>query len=146
MPQQWKTDIMVLQKNKSRTECGNYRGILLVAHAGKILLKIVARRLSEYSERVGVLPEELEWFPTEPFYHRYDVCDSSVTGVFYHRYDVCDSSVTDVGAEEMNFVVVCFIDLTKAYDSIDRTLLWTLLTRFGVSQEKNDLDYSSIPL
>ena len=21
-----------------------------------------------------------EWFPTEPFYHRYDVCDSSVTG------------------------------------------------------------------
>ena len=21
-----------------------------------------------------------EWFPTEPFYHRYDVCDSLVTG------------------------------------------------------------------
>ena len=27
---------------------------------------------------------------------------------------------------------VCFIDLTKAYDSFNRTLLWTVLTRFGV--------------
>ena len=27
---------------------------------------------------------------------------------------------------------VCFIDLTKAYHSVDRTLLWTVLARFGV--------------
>ena len=34
--QQWKcTIIMVLHKKKNRTECGNYRGISLVAHAGK---------------------------------------------------------------------------------------------------------------
>ena len=29
---------------------------------------------------------------------------------------------------------VCFIDLTKAYDSVDRTLLWTVLACFGVPQ------------
>ena len=29
---------------------------------------------------------------------------------------------------------VCFIDLTKACDSVDRTLLWTVLARFGVPQ------------
>ena len=58
VPQQWKvTIIMVLHKKKDRTECGNYRGFSLVAHAGKILLKIIARRLSEY-ERVGILPKE----------------------------------------------------------------------------------------
>ena len=48
VPQQWKDAIiMVLHKNKYRTECGNYRSISLVAHAGKILLKIIARCLSE---------------------------------------------------------------------------------------------------
>ena len=27
---------------------------------------------------------------------------------------------------------MCFIDLTKAYDSVDRTLLWTVLARIGI--------------
>ena len=29
---------------------------------------------------------------------------------------------------------VCFIDLTKAYDSVDQTLVWKVLARFGVPQ------------
>ena len=63
MPQQWKDAMtMVLHKNKDRTECGNYRGISLVAHAGKIQVKIIARCLSEYCERVGILPEEQSGF------------------------------------------------------------------------------------
>ena len=54
---------MVFHKKDDQTECGNYRGISLVAHAGKILLKIIARRLSEYyCERVGILPEEQSGF------------------------------------------------------------------------------------
>ena len=63
VPQHWKDTItMVLHKKKDRTERGNYRGISLVAHAGKILLKINARHLSEYCERVGILPEEQSGF------------------------------------------------------------------------------------
>ena len=63
MPQQWKyAIIMVLHKIKDRAECGNYRGISLVSHAGKILLKIITRRLNEYCKRVGVLPEEQSGF------------------------------------------------------------------------------------
>ena len=53
---------MVLHKKKDRTECGNYRGISLGAHAGKILLEIIAPRLSEYCERVGILPGEQSGF------------------------------------------------------------------------------------
>ena len=30
--------------------------------------------------------------------------------------------------------MLCFIGLTKAYDPVDRTLLWTELARFGVPQ------------
>ena len=53
---------MVLHRRKDRTECGDYRGISLVAHAGKILLKVIARRLGEYCGRVGILPEEQSGF------------------------------------------------------------------------------------
>ena len=94
---------MVLHKKKKRTECGNYSGISLVAHAGEILLKIIARRLSEYCERLraaGDLAGGKKWFPTEPFYHRYDVYDSAVTGT---------------GAEEMNSAVYMFY---RPYQSV----------------------------
>ena len=61
--QQWKDAIiLVLHENMDRTACGNYRGISLVAHAGKILLKIIVPYLSEYCKRVGILPEEQSGF------------------------------------------------------------------------------------
>ena len=71
---------MVLHKEKGLTECGNYRGISLVAHAGKILLKTIARRLRRVLQARGDSAVRTDLFPTEPFYHRCDVCDSSVTG------------------------------------------------------------------
>ena len=48
----------VLHKKKDRSECGNYRGISFVAHAGKVLLKVVAMRLSAYCEARNLLPEK----------------------------------------------------------------------------------------
>ena len=50
--------IKVFHKKKDRTECGNYCGISLVAHADKALLKIVATRLSAYCKAKELLPEE----------------------------------------------------------------------------------------
>ena len=60
MPQQWKdATIEVLLKKKDRTEWGLFRGTFLVAHAGEVLLKVIAGRLSDYyCEREGILPEE----------------------------------------------------------------------------------------
>ena len=59
VPQEWKdATIMVLHKKKDRTECGNYGGISLVAHAGKVLLKVISNRLSNYCEREDILPQE----------------------------------------------------------------------------------------
>ena len=54
--------IKFLHKKKDRTDCNNYRGISLVAHAGKGLLKIVASRLSNYCETEEFLPEEQRGF------------------------------------------------------------------------------------
>ena len=121
MPQQWKDAIvMVLHIKKDRTECGNYRGISLAAHAGKILLKIIARRLSEYCERVGILPKEEQ--------RGFRPNRSTTDMMFVIR------QLQELARKKRIPLDVCFIDLTKAYDSVDRTLLWTVLARFGVSQ------------
>ena len=120
VPQQWKYAIvMVLHKNKDRTECGNYRGILLVAYAGKILLEILIRRLSEYCERVGILPEEQSGFRPNR---------STPDWMFVIRW------LQELARKKQIPLYVCFIDLTKAYDSVDRSLLWTVLAHFGVPQ------------
>ena len=59
VPQRWKDAVItVLHKKGDRTECGNYRGISLVSHAGKVFLEVVARRLIGYCEAKGLLPEE----------------------------------------------------------------------------------------
>ena len=120
MPQQWKDAIiMVLHKKKDWTECGNCRGISLVAHAGKILLKIIARRLSEYCERVGILPEGQSGFRPNR---------STTDMMFVIR------RLQKLARKKRIPLYVSFIDLTKVYDSVDRTLLRTVLARFGVPQ------------
>ena len=91
----------------------------MVAHAGKILLMIIARRLSEYCERVGILPEEQSGFRPNR---------STTDMMFVIR------RLQELARKKRIPLYVCFIDLTKAYDSVDRTLLWTVLARFGVPQ------------
>ena len=59
VPQEWKDETIEVQhKKKDQTECSNYRGFSLVAHAGKVLLKIVANRLGDFCEEAGILPKE----------------------------------------------------------------------------------------
>ena len=108
MPQQWKYAIItVLHKQKDRTECANYRGISRVAHAGKILRKIITRSLSEYCERVGILPEGQSGFRT----------NHSTTEMM-----VVIRRLQELARKKKNPLYVSFIDFTMAYDSADRTL------------------------
>ena len=117
VPQRWRdTVIKVLHKKKDRTECGNYRGISLVAHAGKVLLKIVATRLSTYCEARNLLPEEQCGFRP----HR------STTDMMFAVL-----TLQELGRKARVPLFLCFIDLQKVYDSVDRTLLWQVLARFG---------------
>ena len=51
VPQQLKDAVVTtLHKKGDKTEYGNYRGISFVSHEGKVLLQVVARRLSAYCE------------------------------------------------------------------------------------------------
>ena len=98
----------MLHKKKDRTECGNYGGIFLVAHAGKALLKFIAGRLSDYCERENILPDEQCGFRPQR---------STVDMMFVVR------RLQELARKD-NPLYLSFIDLTKAYDSVDGTLLW----------------------
>ena len=118
MPQQWRDAVLkVLHKKKDRTDCGNYRGISLVAHASTVLLKSVATRLGGFCEAEGLLLEEQ--CGCRP--HR------STMGMMYTL-----RRLQELGRKARIPLSLCFIDLQKAYDSVDRTLLWQVLARFGV--------------
>ena len=118
VPQEWKdATIKVLNKKKYPTECSNYRGLSLVAHTGKILLKTVANRLGDFCEKPGILPEEQCGFRPQR---------STADMMFVVR------RLQELGRTSNTSLDICFIDLAKAYDSVDRVLLWEVLARFGV--------------
>ena len=59
VPQRWRDAVIKhMHKKNDRIECGNYRGISLMANAGKVLFNIVATKLSVYCEARNLLPEE----------------------------------------------------------------------------------------
>ena len=53
------------------------------------------------------------------------------TGSFDHGHNNCGSQAEYVWKAEVS-LFMWFIDLQKAYDTVERTLLWQVLTRIGV--------------
>ena len=70
-------------------------------------------------DRVGILPEEQSGFRP----------NHSTTDMMFVVRRLKKSA-----RKKRISLYVCFIDLTKAYDSVDQTLTWTVLARFGVPQ------------
>ena len=103
--QEWKdATINVLHKKSDRSDCNNFRGISLVSHAGKVLLKIVANRLSDLCEAQQILPEEQCGFRP---------ARSTIHMLFIVR------RLQELGRQRKIPLYVCFVDLQKAYDSVD---------------------------
>ena len=77
-------------------------------HAGKVLLKVVARRLSAYCEAKGLLRDE-QW-GSRP--------NRSTTDMM-----LVVRRLQKIRREAGVSLFMCFVDLQKAYDTVDRTLL-----------------------
>ena len=88
-----------------------------MSHAGKVLLKVVAGRLSAYCEAKRLLPEEQCGFRP----------DRSTTDMMFVL-----RRLQEVGRKAGVSLHMCFVDIQKAYDTVDRTLLWQVLTCIGV--------------
>ena len=91
----------------------------LVAHSGKVLLKMVASRLSNYCEAKRILPKEQCGFRP---------ARSTITLFVVRR-------LQELGRARTIPLYMRFIDLQKAYDSVNRELLKIVLARFGAPQK-----------
>ena len=126
VPQDFKdADIVHLYKNKGDCKCcDNHRGISLLNIAGKIFARLMLNRLFKHTVSIGIIPE-------------------SQCGFYPGR-----------GTTDMNFAIrllqekcklysedlyLLFIDLTKAFDTINRQALWAILEKIGCPRHFVDL-------
>lgn len=96
---------------KDKTKCGNHRGVSLVVHAGRMLLKITSR-LSKYCETAEVLPDKQCGFRSR---------NSTVDMMFVVLH------LQGLGQRQRIPLYICFNDLMKAYHSVDYAFLWGIL-------------------
>ena len=111
--------ITVLHKGKGNKEdCNNYRGISLMSHRGKILERLILNRLKPALEYI---------VPNNQFGFSEGVGTADAIMI---------SRVVGVSAEkEHSGLVRCYVDLTKAYDKVNRATLWRLLRIYGIPEE-----------
>ena len=116
VPQDWRDAAIVsIYKNKgARNDCNSYRGISLLAVAGKIFGRILMNRIVQHLD--SILPESQCCFRKER---------STIDMIFSLR------QIQEKCVEQRMDLVCIFIDLMKAYDSVDREALWLVLKKFG---------------
>ena len=117
IPQELKdASIIHLYKRKgNRQVCDNHRGISLLSIAGKILARILLNRLINHLEE-GLLPESQCGFRQGR---------STVDMIFAARQLQEKCQEQNVG------LYTTFVDLTKAFDTVCREGLWTIMAKFG---------------
>jgi len=116
-PQQWKDAniVSIYKKKGDRQVCGNSRGISLLSVAGKILARVVLKRLLNHVVDI-VMPESHCGFSRRR---------STIDMIFVARL------LQGKCREQNRDLCLAFIDLTKAFDTVNRDLLWQILRKFG---------------
>ena len=106
-----------LYKNKGdRNCCDNHRGIALLCIAGKVLARLMLNRLIKHIDKIGLIPESQCGF-------RPNRGTSDMTFALRQLQEKCSLQGVDLH--------LLFIDLTKAFDTVNREGLWRILEKAG---------------
>ena len=117
-PEQWKESIiMPLFKKGDINDTNNYRGISLCNIASKLYSTVINMRLQKWIESHNITGEHQAGFKA--------------------HYSTVDHIFTLLSCIQKQFshnrkLYVAFVDFEKAFDSISRKLLWTILSKNGV--------------
>nr|VZH96041.1 unnamed protein product [Spirometra erinaceieuropaei] len=117
VPQDFKdaTIVHLYKRKGNRQVCDNHRGISLLNIAGKIFARILLNRLNNHLEQ-GLLPESQCGFRR----HR-----GTTDMIFAAR------QLQEKCQEMRTHPYSTFVDLTKAFDTVNREGLWKIMQKFG---------------
>jgi hypothetical protein len=111
--------ITVLYKKKGpRDDCDSYRGISLMSHRGKLLERLILNRLKLVLKEL--IPDNQFGFTAE---------SGCPDAQMFSRLPGIDAQKRHIG------LVRGYIDLTKAYDKVNREVLWKILQRYGLPEK-----------
>ena len=106
-PQDWKRSVFIpILKKTNAKEYSNYRTIALISHAIKVMLKILQARLQQYMNRE--LPD------VQAGFRKGRGTRDQIASIRW---------IMDKAREFQNNIYTCFIDYTKAFDSVDHNKL-----------------------
>ena len=91
-------------------ECSNYRTIVLISHASKVMLKILQARLHQYVNRE--LPDVQAGFRKDKGTR------DQIANIHW---------IMEKAREFQKNIYFCFIDYAKASDCVDHKKLWKIL-------------------
>ncbi|BHF80615.1 hypothetical protein SprV_0702374300 [Sparganum proliferum] len=117
VPQDFKdaTIVHLYKRKGNRQICDNHRGISLLNIAGKIFARILLNRLNNHLEQ-DLLPESQCGFRR----HR-----GTTDMIFAAR------QLQEKCQEMRTHLYSTFVDLTKAFDTVNREGLWEIMQKFG---------------
>ena len=117
-PENWCNSIVLpLYKKGDVNNANNYRGISLCDISSKLYSTIINSRLQEWTEENNITGE--------------------YQAGFKRNYSTVDHMFTLLAFVQKQFslnrkLYVAFIDFEKAFDSINRSLLWPILLKYGI--------------
>ena len=123
VPQEWSRGIIspiLKDVNADPRDPLNYRGITITSLVYKIYCSILNHRLSHWIESNNILCDEQNGF-------RSGRCTIDHVGSL--------TSIIETRMKKKSDTFVAFIDFSKAYDRINRQLLWYKLSRLGISDQ-----------
>ena len=116
--------IMFLFKKGCKLDCNNYRTLSLISHMGKVLERMILNRLN-------VFAEEKLWYPESQ--NGFRANRGTVDSLF------CSRLISSYCREKGLPCFIAFVDLTKAYDKVNRDILWLVLERLGIPKKLRNL-------
>ena len=104
-----------IPKKGNAKECSNYRTIVLISHASKVMLKILQARLPQYVN--------CELSDVQASFRKDRRTRDQITNICW---------IMEKARAFQKNIYSCFIDFAKAFDCVDHNKLWKILKEMGL--------------